>query len=115
MRSLTLALALSLLAGCGADPPGPAADVESPPPLPPNGTRDRPFAGRGVITELRDGIVQIDHETIPGFMVALTMDFPLEDPSMTAGLRVGQDVVFEVVRSRADYRIIQIEPVRSGE
>lgn len=115
MRSLTLALVLSLLAACGAGAPEPAAEVESPPPLPPNGTRARPFSGRGVITELRDEIVQIDHETIPGFMVAVTMDFPLEDRAMAAGLRVGQEVRFQLIRDRSDYRIIDIEPVGPAE
>lgn len=114
MRSRTLAFVLSLLAACGTDTPSPV-DVESPPPLPPNGTRARPFSGRGVITEIRDGIVQIDHETIPGFMVALTMDFPLDDRSMAVGLGVGHEVLFEVIRTGSDYRIIDIEPVGSTQ
>jgi Copper binding periplasmic protein CusF len=114
VRSLTLVVALSLLAACSPDTPSPPV-IDRSPPLPANGTRERPFSGRGVITEIRDGIVQIDHETIPGFMVALTMDFPLDDPSMAGGLRVGQEVVFEVIRRPEDYRIIRIGPVGSAE
>jgi Cu/Ag efflux protein CusF len=63
-----------------------------------------------VITEIRGDVVQIDHETIPGFMVAVTMDFPVEDPAVLRGLVPGDRVSFSLLRPNdQSYRILGIE------
>jgi len=111
-RIVLLFLLVPILAACGGtSDPAAAPEEAATPPVPPDGTRERPFIGRGVITEIRGNIIQIDHETIPGFMAAVTMDFPLEDPRMAAGLEPGQAVVFSIERTRWDYRVIRIEEI----
>jgi hypothetical protein len=107
VRAVLLATLFATLAACGPDTPEAAQDA--PPPLPPDGSRSRPFVGRGVVTEIRGDVIQIDHETIPGFMVAVTMDFPLEDPAMAAGIEPGDTVVFSIERTSWRHRVIGIE------
>ena len=101
---------------CGTDSPNTPDGVGAvPPPLPPDGSYSRPFSGRGIITEIRGEIIQIDHETIPGFMAAVTMDFPLEDPALAEGLEPGDEVTFSVqVLDAWSHRIIRIEEVESS-
>jgi hypothetical protein len=114
LRCVLLALLLGLVGACGAaDPPASSAgETSASPPPPPHGSRTRPFIGRGLITEIRGPVVQIDHETIPGFMAAVTMDFPMEDPSLLEGLYPGQAVVFSIMRDSQSHQIIAIEPAR---
>jgi hypothetical protein len=102
---------LCILPCCSStDSPAPPEKVA--PALPADGSRARPYIGRGIITEIRPGIVQIDHETIPGFMSAVTMDFPLEDSDLAIGLEPGDAVVFSIqVVNRWSHRIIDIQAI----
>jgi len=64
--------------------------------------------GQGIVTEIRRDVIQVEHETIPGFMVALITDFRLGDRSMAEGLQAGDRVVFSVQQTEWDYFIIAI-------
>jgi protein SCO1/2 len=112
VRVVAVVAVLAVLTACS-----PTGDAESPveasaPALPPDGSFTRPYIGRGVVTEIRDDIIQIDHEAIPGFMTAVTMDFPLADPGMAAPLEPGDPVRFSIqVLDAWSHQIIRIEHV----
>jgi Cu/Ag efflux protein CusF len=76
---LLLTLALAPLA-CGAEDP------------------EAPKAGQGVIRGLHPerAAITLEHGPIEGLMSAMTMTFPLADPSLAAGLAVGDAVDFSV-------------------
>jgi protein SCO1/2 len=67
-----------------------SAEAGSPPPV--------TYQGRGVLQELKsDGHkAVIAHETIPGFMDAMTMEFKVEDAGLTKGLVRGDEVEFRL-------------------
>ncbi|MEI9999800.1 MAG: copper-binding protein [Verrucomicrobiota bacterium] len=78
LRFFALALAL-LLAGCGPSQPAPHT-----------------YAARGVIEHISadQHIVTIHHEAIPGYMMAMTMDFPVRDGHLLDGFAPGDQVAF---------------------
>ena len=49
---------------------------------------------RGIVKALQpaDRIAVIQHETIPGFMESMTMEFPIKDPAEFAKLAVGHRI-----------------------
>ena len=110
-----LILSLSILVACGdlSDPePAPttgeaAGEVTAPP----DGTRANPFVGRGTIQEVRDGQLVIEHDTIPGFMGAMTMAFPVAEEAMDDTLVTGQEIMFQIELLDPGVQIIRIEPV----
>ncbi len=57
------------------------------------------YAVTGVVRELRDGgsNVMIRHETIPGYMAAMTMPFTVRDPREVASVRPGDQVTFRLL------------------
>jgi protein SCO1/2 len=56
------------------------------------------FAAHGVIEKIAaDGRqVTIHHETIPGYMIAMTMDFPVDDAREVEGLVPGDEITFSL-------------------
>ena len=52
------------------------------------------YSLRGTVKALQpaDRIAVIQHETIPGFMESMTMEFPIKDPAEFAKLAVGQRI-----------------------
>lgn len=63
----------------------------------------------GTIVRIEGEYVLIDHDDIPGFMDAMTMTFPVTDPSLLEGLDQGTRVSFRVVVDGARYEIDRIE------
>ena len=65
----------------------------------PGSTNSRTFLVRGVLKEIKPGgtNVVIQHETIPGFMEAMTMPFHVRKASETAGLKIGDWISFRLV------------------
>lgn len=81
----------------------------------PDGTRANPFAGRGVIQQVREGELVIDHEAIPGFMGAMTMAYPLTDDVDVAALEAGDTVAFRIeIPESGGYRIFAVEAIGLG-
>lgn len=52
------------------------------------------YTVRGVVKALQpaDRIAVVQHETIPGFMESMTMEFPVKNPDEFAKLQVGQQI-----------------------
>ena len=76
----------------------------------PEGTREAPFEGQGVIQALAEGQLQIQHGMIPGFMMAMTMTLPVAQEAMNDALEVGEEVVFKIERlPEGRFQIFSIE------
>jgi Cu/Ag efflux protein CusF len=90
-RLVALALALSVLA-CGGEPPG------------------TPKPGHGVIRGLdpAGAEVTIEHGEIPDLMMAMTMTFSVDDPTLLEGVAVGDEVDFLVKRDGERYVVTQV-------
>jgi len=88
---LLLALAFAPLA-CGSEDP------------------DAPKAGHGVIRGLHPerAAITLEHGPIEGLMSAMTMTFPLADPSLAAGLAVGDEVDFSVKEDGERIVVVEI-------
>jgi Cu/Ag efflux protein CusF len=88
--ALLLALALPL-AGCG-------------------GGSDAPVRATVVAVDAAKGEVTLDHDEIPGLMMAMTMSFEAE-PALLAGIEAGQEVRFRVREaSPGRYVVTEIVP-----
>jgi Cu/Ag efflux protein CusF len=90
-RLAAIALAFAFLA-CGGGPPG------------------TPKPGHGVIRGLRpEGAeVTIEHGEIPDLMMAMTMTFSVDDPTLLEGIAVGDEVDFLAKRDGERYVVTQI-------
>ena len=78
----------------------------------PEGTREVPFEGQGVIQAVAEDQLQIEHGMIPGFMMAMTMTFPVAREAMNDALEVGEEVVFKIERlPEGRFQIFSIEAV----
>ncbi len=62
----------------------------------PDGTREAPYVGQGVIQRIGEGQLVIQHETIPGFMGAMTMAFSIAEEAMNDSLKVGDAIIFKI-------------------
>lgn len=60
-----------------------------------------------------DGTIRIAHEDIPGFMPAMEMPFAVKDPAVLRGLTAGDRVSFELMVTKEDSWISQIQ--KTGE
>ena len=59
---------------------------------PPETVKFYPLRGTVKALQPADRIALIHHETIPGFMESMTMEFPIKDPAEFAKLAVGQRI-----------------------
>ena len=76
----------------------------------PNGTREAPYVGQGVIQSIGEGQLEIRHGSIPGFMGAMTMIFPVAPEAMRDSLEVGTEILFKIeALPEQRYRIFRIE------
>jgi protein SCO1 len=58
--------------------------------------------GKVVQVDLKNGSVVIDHQAIPGFMGAMTMEYRVKDPNVLTELHPGDHLNATVLSSRAD-------------
>jgi hypothetical protein len=88
--------------------PGPAGEASADTLPEGDGTRENPYVGRGIVQELGDGELVIDHEMIPGWMPAMSMTFPVTDEVSLEGLAVGDPVLFSVeLAGPVGYQIVE--------
>ena len=104
---------LALLSTCG--PGGSEAVEESSPPSSSEMTAEASsepiyYDGVGtIITIINEDHVKIEHDEIPGFMNAMTMNFEVKDPSLLQNLESGMEVRFRLAVADRDVHIDQIE------
>ena len=76
----------------------------------PDGTREAPYVGQGVIQGIRDGQLEIRHGEIPGLMGAMQMIFPVAPEAMNDSLEVGNEILFRIeVLPEGGHQIFSIE------
>lgn len=65
---------------------------------------------RGVVKDVdaANAEVTIDHEDIPGLMMAMTMTFSVADPAQLRGIEKGQQVDFKVKKEGGRYVVTEI-------
>jgi len=69
------------------------------------------YDARGTFLWSEPGRVYLNHEEIPGFMDAMAMGYPVQDPSIVEGLEQGTTVLFRVVlESDGSFYVDQITP-----
>jgi len=95
---------LALLSACGRGGSDAVEESSSPP------SSVTYYDGVGtIITIINEDHVKIEHDEIPGFMNAMTMNFEIKDPSLLQNLEPGMDVRFRVAVADRDVHIDQIE------
>lgn len=76
----------------------------------PDGTREAPYVGRGVIQRIGEDQLEIQHEAIPGFMGAMTMAFQVAEGAMSDSLEVGDEIIFKIENHpERGYQIFSVE------
>ena len=82
----------------------------------PDGTRSAPYVGPGVVRRVGDGQLDIQHGAIPGFMMGMTMTFPLAAEIRDQSFEVGDRILFRIERLEGDvYQIFSTEPAGPEE
>ena len=69
--------------------------------------------GEGTVVAIGTDTVTLNHGDIPGFMTAMTMEFPVKDSSILAGLEPGMRVKFQVQVEGSSYAVVAIERLSS--
>jgi hypothetical protein len=78
MRKIALIALLALLAACAREAP------KAQQPLAVKGEKVYALRGKIVSRDARENSLKIDHEPIPGFMDAMTMDYTLRGAKVTS-------------------------------
>ena len=87
------------------------AEVEDREPAP-DGTREAPYVGQGVIQRIGEGQLEIQHEAIPGFMGAMRMAFSIAEEAMNDSLEVGDEIMFKIeAHPEHGYQIFSVDAV----
>jgi protein SCO1/2 len=94
-------------------PPAKPQEASSVPDEAPSAGQPGVYAVTGVVRELRaDGSnIVIRHETIPGFMPAMTMPFTARDPRQVVSLKPGDKVTFRLLVTDNESWIDSVERV----
>jgi protein SCO1 len=106
MRLLNFFCALLLLAvGCKREPSAPVAV-----------STNQTYAVRGIVRQIAPDHrhATIQHEKIPGYMAAMTMDFSVRDPNALNALSPGDEITFNLVVSADDDWIENIQRTGSS-
>ncbi len=105
MKTLPILLGLlALLPACGRGGSDAVEESSSPP------TSEIYYDAVGtIITIINEDHVKIEHDEIPGFMDAMTMNFEVKDPSLLQNLESGMEVRFRLAVADRDVHIDQIE------
>jgi len=78
----------------------------------PDGTREAPYVGQGVIQRIGEGQLEIQHEAIPGFMGAMRMTFSISQEAMNDSLEVGDEIIFKIEsHPEHGYQIFSVDVV----
>jgi protein SCO1/2 len=94
--SACLILLPLLTAGCkqsGGDAPNPA----SAPGATAGALKTFPVRGKVVSVDAAGGSIVLDHEAVPGFMDAMTMEYKLKDPSVASELHPGDRITATIL------------------
>src|SRR5688572_18661554 len=81
----------------------------------PLSTSTRTYQVQGMVrgVDVPGGTAEIQHEAIPGFMMAMTMPFYVKDSAILKKLEPGQAIAFELVVTASDSWITNVNPIDS--
>jgi protein SCO1/2 len=103
LRQIIFLGGLLLAIGCKREPSAPPASTAT----------NQNYSVRGVVqaipTDHRHATIK--HEAIPGYMAAMTMDFPVRDTNALAKLAPGDEITFTLVVSTDDDWIENIQSI----
>ena len=73
------------------------------------------YPAQGIVEKIAPDLTQatINHEAIPGYMAAMTMDFPVQNTNELKGISPGDQITFTLVIGKKDGRIENIH--RTGQ
>src|SRR5208282_2153815 len=73
------------------------------------------FHGVGVVKAIdaATGALTLDHEEIKGFMAAMEMMYRIKPPELSAGLRVGDKIAFDI--DAAPYTIVGVKIIERAK
>ncbi len=76
-------------------------------------SEEQTFHGRGVVKAIPPShkFVNIDHETIPGFMDAMTMFFPVKDSMVLQGVTIDDSISFTIEINQGNAVVSGIEVI----
>src|SRR5208283_2339775 len=95
-----LVLLLVVMAGCKPKAAAPEAGAKA-------------YAARGIVRQIADDRhnVTIQHEAIPGYMSAMTMDFPVKNTNELNGISAADEITFKLMVGETDSWIESIHLV----
>lgn len=99
---LAVAVAAVALAGC-QNPSGSSASSK------PAGAKVYEVTGKVVSLDPATKAVTLDHEDIPGFMKAMTMEFPVADAKVLDGMKAGDAVRGTITADGGSYAVTSLE------
>jgi protein SCO1/2 len=107
VRFVLIWAALLMLASCKRSP---GTDSGGSSPISAQSTNERIFQVKGIIKALRprQKEIEIKHESIPGYMPAMTMPFDVKDTNELAGLEPEQAISFRLTITDTDGWVDQI-------
>ncbi|MEO2089630.1 MAG: copper-binding protein [Gemmataceae bacterium] len=100
---LAATFAAVVLAGCQNQPGSSTAPSKS------AGTKVYDVTGKVVSLYPTKKLVTLDHEDIPGFMKAMTMEFPVADAKLLDGMKAGDAVRGKITVEGGSYAVTSLE------
>jgi protein SCO1 len=109
--SVVAVVVVASVSGCKKDSSGSAQSGD---------TNRQVFQVKGVIKSIKPNgkTAEIAHEEIPGYMVAMTMDFEVKNTNDLKGLKAGDRVAFDMVVTKDDgwiERVRKLAPEDKGK
>ena len=95
-----------LLAFAGCKPAAPIPSDSAP-------AKPQTYAARGVVQKISPGQLRatIKHEAVPGYMGAMTMEFPARDTNVLNGIAVGDEITFTLAVTETNDWIENVQRV----
>jgi protein SCO1/2 len=98
------------LAGCGSSKPAAQQQAQ-----PADGPKRYQLAGRVVAVQPSSNEVVVDHGDIPGFMMAMTMPYPVKDPNQLKPLSPEDQIKADVVVNGNDVYLENIVVTKKAD
>lgn len=95
-------VATAVVSGCQNQP-------DSSAPAKASGAKVYDVTGKVVALDPAKKVVTLDHEDIPGFMKAMTMEFPVADARLLDGLKAGDAVRGKITAEGGSYAVTSLE------